>query len=89
MVKYLHDKVLKHGKVASQFLDINCFTETVSDTQNSMGQNNMNKQTKYGQFPHRKIENKRDKHFQMTHHQSVLTSHQIQGGRKMLFWYSP
>ena len=34
MVKYLHDKVLKHGKIASQFLDINCFTETVSDTQN-------------------------------------------------------
>ena len=50
---------------------------------------NMNKQTKYGQFPHRKIENKRDKHFQMTHRQSVLTSHQIQGGRKMPFWYSP
>ena len=37
VVKYLHDKVLKHGEIASQFLDINCFTETVSDTQNSMG----------------------------------------------------
>lgn len=35
-VKYLHDKVLKHGKIASQFLDINCLTETVSDTQNGM-----------------------------------------------------
>lgn len=36
MVKYLHDEVLKHGNIAPQFLDIKCFTETVSDTQNGM-----------------------------------------------------
>lgn len=34
--KNIYDEVLKHGKIASQFLDINCLAETVSDTQNGM-----------------------------------------------------
>lgn len=77
---------LANSEISPQFLDINYFKDSV---RYSKWRGTWAKQTKYGQFPPSKIENKRDKHFQMTCRQSVLTSHQIQRGTKMPFWYSP